>query len=105
MRGGDDLNTANNDDASKQSDNVFCSLISNQNQNETKTSTFSNQRVQGQPSQTNYAQKEQCKDNYSFNFKDPKVEAAVRHVDAAVSDARGEAHDQDFDQADGCPIM
>ena len=91
--------------AGYQSDIVFYSLVSNQIQNENKTSNFSNWMVPGQTSQSNYAQKEQFKDNYSFNFNDPEVELANRHVDAAVSDARGEAHDQDFDQTDGCPIM
>ena len=111
---GGDHNTANNDDAKMdtvespagyQSDNFFCSHVSNQIQNQNKTSTFSNWRFPGQTSQTNYTQKEQSKDNYSFNFNDPEVEPAARHVDADVSDDRGEAHDQDFDQADECPIM
>ena len=85
------------------SNNVFCSLISNQNQNETKSSTFSNWRVPGQPSQTNYAQKEQFKINYNFNLNDPDVKHAAGQIDAVVSDTRGDAQDQD--QADGCPIM
>ena len=45
--------------AGYQSDIVFYSLVSNQIQNENKTSTFSNWMVPGQTSQSNYAQKEQ----------------------------------------------
>ena len=49
-------------------------------------------------------QKMQVKSNYNYNFTlyDPEVETATRQVvDAVVSDDP----DQDFDQADGCPIM
>ena len=52
-------------------------------------------------------QKMQVKSNYNYNFNlyDPEVETATRQVDAVVSDEKGDDPDQDFDQADGCPIM
>ena len=55
----------------------------------------------GQNSQTNYAQKVQI----NYNLNDPEVETAARQYDADVSDDRGECQDQDFDQADGCPLI
>ena len=111
MLGGDDHDTANDDakidtvkpPAGRQTDDISCTRSLKSNQTQSEVSTYSDWRIPGQNSQTNYVQKVQV--NYNYNLNDPEVETGARQCDADVSDDKGEDKGKDFYQSDGCPLM
>ena len=113
MLEGDDHDTANDDakmdmvesPAGKQTNNISCTISLKSNQTQSKISPFSNWRIPDQNSQTNYAQMLKVNVNYNYNLNDPEVETAARQCYVDVRDDKGDNQDQDFFQADGCPLM